>query len=101
MIFKKWVKNFSEYYYFRLIDDLWNGLKFLNFNDNFKSYTSVDLELSSGVKTEIRHNLGILPTGRIIIKQNANATFIDSDWDTINAYITSSANCTISIIYFV
>ena len=100
MIFKKWVKNFSEFYFFNFIDDLWYGIQKLNFKDNFESYTSEDLDLSSGVEAEITHNLGSIPSGRIIIKQDANATFIDSEWTKQTVKITASADCKISIVYF-
>ena len=100
MIFKKWSRIFSDYSFGNFIDELFHGITKLNFKDNFESYTVEDLELTAATASILAHGLGKIPSGRVIIKQSANATFIDSDWTKDNVSITASADCTISLVYY-
>jgi hypothetical protein len=96
--------------------DLWSWLKDLSigllkidFNQNFQSFRIDNLKLPAGMEIAIPNNFrssypGIIPSGRIIVRQQGNANIIDgpSMWTETQVYLLNpSANdATISVIFF-
>lgn len=100
MIFRKWLKSLDIFDYSQFIDDLWNGLSGLSFNDNFKIKKVENLSLTAAVEETIYHNFGSIPSHKIITKQSEYARIKDVEWTKDYAKIISDADCIISILYF-
>jgi len=88
----------------RLIKELTNGLVKLNFGDNFDSFeTTVTINASSVLA--IRNELDVIPTKKIIVRQDLEAVISDSTtaWTTDFVQLenhNSSNNVTLTVIFF-
>jgi hypothetical protein len=96
--------------------DLWSWLKDLsigllkiNFTQNFQSFRVDNLVMPAGMEIAIPNGFrssypGIIPTARIIVRQQGDANIIDgtSVWTENQVYLRNpSANdATISVIFF-
>lgn len=79
------------------LTDVTTALTRLTFRDNFKSQTAI-VTLSPGVDTEVKHSLGVVPSGRLIIRSNSNA-IVDGDaaW-TKDAIYLKNIGATVAVI---
>lgn len=96
--------------------DLWNWLKDLSigllkidFQQNFQSFTVNNLRIPAGMEVSIPNDFrtsypGVIPTSRIITRQQGDANIIDGDsvWTANHVYLRNpSANdAVISVIFF-
>ena len=96
--------------------DLWSWLKDLSislfkidFNQNFQSFTIQNLAIPAGVEVSIANGFrsaypGIIPSARIITRQQGDANIIDgvTVWTDTHVYLRNpSANdAVISVIFF-
>lgn len=96
--------------------DLWTWLKefsvaFLkiNFQDNFQSFQVDNLQILAGQEVSITNQFknrypGLIPQGRLIIRQKGNATIVDGDkpWtpDLVFLKNASTNDVIISVIFF-
>jgi len=96
--------------------DLWGWLKELstgllkiNFQQNFQSFTSKNLKIPAGTEVSIPNGFslvypGVIPSGRIITRQQGDANIIDgiTVWTEKHVYLRNpSANdAVITVIFF-
>ena len=97
--------------------DLWSWLKELatgilkiNFKENFQSFTVRNLTIPAGIEVSISNQLrnaypGIIPSGRIIVRQAGDANIIDGDtpWTDQHMYLKNPSmnDATISVLFFI
>lgn len=91
------------------LKELATGILKINFQENFQSFTVQNLEIAAGVEVSIPNGFrtaypGTIPTGRIITRQQGNATIIDgpTTWTDSHVYLFNpSANAAVvSVIFF-
>lgn len=96
--------------------DLWSWLKELSvgllkidFEQNFQAFIVKNVSMPAGTEVAITNQFqssypGVIPSGRIIIRQKGDANIIDGDktWTTTQLYLKNpSANdATISVLFF-
>lgn len=96
--------------------DLWSWLKELSkgilqidFRQNFQSFIAENIIIPAGIEVAIPNQFkkfyaGIIPSGRIIIRQKGDANIIDGDtvWTQDLVYLKNpSANeATITVLFF-
>lgn len=117
MIIKPPPKLTSKSSYLKYIEvDLWNWLKELsvgllkvNFEQNFQSFIVSDITMPAGEEITITNQFqtfypGVIPSGRIIIRQQGDANIIDGDteWTSAHLYLKNpSANdAVVSVLFF-
>lgn len=97
--------------------DLWTWLKDvsigflkLNFKDNFQSFTATNVSIPAGQEIPIANQFksrypGVIPTGRIIVRQTGDANIIDgaTPWTTDLIYLKNpSANdAVVSVLFYI
>ena len=94
--------------------DLWiwmNTVSFfsraVNFQDNFQSFLVKDLPIPAGKQAAITNNLqnGLIPSGRIILRQQGDANIIDGNapWTQNYVYLQNpSANdAVVTVVFFI
>lgn len=88
--------------YNRMIDDLNTGLSRLRLSENFESYTT-SVTINSGAELAIPHNLGVIPNGFIVLRQEGNGNIVDGDtaWTESVVYLQNvgAASATIKVIF--
>jgi len=96
--FKKLFSDAIKDHYNELIDSLNTVLKNITFEDNFKS-SQFDLTLAVGEELEIKHKLGVIPGGYIVLKSSANSAIIDgsNEWTNQSLYIKNDGSAINSI----
>jgi hypothetical protein len=81
--------------------DLYTGLSRLNFDDNFQGFTA-ELSFSGANELRIRHNLGVVPTKRIILRATAS-DIVDgtTPWDDKYVFMrkTGSGAATATVVF--
>lgn len=96
--------------------DLWtwlrevaSGFTKINFEENFQAFTVKDVSIPAGKEVGISNQFrnrypGIIPSGRIIIRQKGDANIIDGDteWTSNTLYLKnpSSNNAVVSVLFF-
>lgn len=96
--------------------DLWTWLKELsvaflkiNFQDNFQSFQASDVSILAGKEVAIPNQFknrypGLIPKGRLIIRQKGDATIVDGDsaWtaDLVFLKNPSSNDAIVTVIFF-
>jgi len=96
--------------------DLWSWLKELslgllkiNFKDNFQAFIVQNVSIPAGVEVSIANQFrtaypGMIPSGRIITRQQGNANIIDgvTPWTANQVYLLNpSANdAVVSVLFF-
>lgn len=102
MIFKRFNRSFIEASFNDLIDQLNIGLSRLSLVENTQSYLASGVVIAAGTEAEISHNLKVVPTMRIIVKQTGNANIIDGDmaWTSDKIYLKnpSGTSATVSVL---
>jgi hypothetical protein len=78
------------------LKELQAGLAKLKFEDNFESQT-LEVFLPAGATTAYPHNLGVIPSKRLIVKANGS-TIDDSDtpWTATSVYFRNSGGADIT-----
>lgn len=108
MIFKHFTKLFGEIeikrltlFFNRLVDELNTGLSRLTLTENFESHLA-EVTIDAGDEEAIAHNLGVVPSGRIILKHSGDSTVVDGDteWDKNNIYLqnTGASSVTLTVL---
>lgn len=108
MKFKQFIKIFGEVgigkladNFNRLVDELNTGLKRLTLTENFESYLA-QVTIDAGTEETIAHNLGVIPSGRIILKHSGDSRIVDgdTDWDKNNIYLknTGATDVTLTVL---
>ena len=91
------------------LKELSNGILKIDFVQNFQSFTVNNLSIPAGVEVSIPNQFrtaypGIIPSGRIIVRQQGDANIIDglTEWTASHVYLRNpSANdAVISVIFF-
>jgi hypothetical protein len=96
--------------------DLWSwlrelavGLLKINFQANFQSFMVTDLPIAAGQEVAIPNQFatsytGVIPSGRIITRQQGNASIIDgtTPWSQSFVYLLnpSANNVIVSVLFF-
>ena len=89
--------------------DLSTGLLKINFKENFQSFTVENIVMRAGIEVSISNEFrrsypGLIPSGRIIIRQQGDANIIDGEtkWTQNHVYLfnPSSNDAVISVIFF-
>lgn len=96
--------------------DLWswlkefaNGILTINFNDNFQSFVVKNLTIPAGTEMAITNQFnttypGVIPSGRIIIRQTGDANIIDgaTAWTASTLYLMnpSGNDATVNVLFF-
>lgn len=85
------------------------GLRKLQFDENFDSFTASNVTIASGDTARINNAFkvrgsaaGVIPSGRIIIKQTGGGIVSDGAWtpETIEMINNGPGAVTVSIIFF-
>ena len=87
-----------------LVKELIVGLNKLDFENNFETFVTT-VTIAPSTVAKIRHNLQVIPTERIITRQNIDALISDSTtpWDNNFVYIENhdaSNTVTLTIRFF-
>jgi hypothetical protein len=118
MIIKSPPKLTNNTQYVKFIQtNLWSWLKEMsiminkiNFKDNFQAFTVNALTIPAGQEVAIPNELrtkypGVIPIGRIIVRQTGNANIIDGDtpWTNTILYLKNpSANdAVVSVLFYI
>jgi hypothetical protein len=74
----------------------------LNFDENFNSFLSKDIEILTGATAIISNELDVIPTERYIVKQVGDGVITDGEWDlnSIKLINNGSGTVTISVRFF-
>lgn len=81
----------------------------INFEENFQSFIIRDVSIAAGEEVSISNQFknrypGLVPSGRIIIRQTGDANIIDGDqgWSVDALYLKnpSENNAVVSILFF-
>ena len=96
--------------------DLWTWLRDataaftrINFQDNFQSFIAKDVYIPANKEVAIQNQFknrypGLIPDGRIIIRQSGKAVVIDGDskWTADQLFLknASSLDTTVSVLFF-
>lgn len=105
MIFKNFSRKFVEKSWVELVNDLAVGLKSLSFVENFSCQRIDGIRFEPGQEVQIPHNLKVLPSDRIITRQQGEAIIFDgaNAWTADSIYLrnpSATETVTISIIIF-
>lgn len=83
--------------------DLFTALTRLTFGDNFNSFTATITVAASG-DTAIRNEIGVIPSGKIIIKDGGSSDIVDGDtaWTTDYVYLKNlgGSPVTVTVVFF-
>lgn len=81
----------------QLIKELENGLRKLTFAENFQA-TVMDVTFLPGEEKQLPHNLQLIPSSYIILRQDAPGQIIDGtiDWDDESIYLLNTSQNTIN-----
>lgn len=91
------------------LKDLSNGLLKIDFKQNFQSFIVQDISIPATTEVPITNQFqgtyqGLIPSGRIIIRQTGDANIIDGDnvWTTTQLYLKNpSANdAVVTVLFF-
>jgi hypothetical protein len=91
------------------LKDLSNGLLKIDFKQNFQSFIVTDISIPAGMEVPITNQFqssysGVIPSGRIIIRQTGDANIIDGDteWTSTQLYLKNpSANdAVVTVLFF-
>ena len=81
--------------------DIYTGLTKLSFSDNFQSFRA-DISFTGAQEVTIRHNLGAIPSSRIIVRASAS-DIVDGDtpWNENNVYMkkTGTGAATATVLF--
>lgn len=61
------ILQYLEVYLANTLQDITTALTRLTFQDNFRSF-EVEVTLAAGQELAIQHNLGVVPSGKLILK---------------------------------
>lgn len=96
------VLQYLEVHLANTLQDITTALANLTLKDNFKSYTA-SVTIGAGQEIAVQHNLGDIPTGKLIVRQNV-AGIVDGDTAWTKDYIylkntgASTATATVVIL---
>jgi len=103
------VVNYVEVDLWSWLKQLSTGLLKIDFKQNFQSFLVENLKIKAGQEVSITNQFktvypGIIPSGRIITRQQGNANIIDGieKWTSSHVYLLNpSANdAVISVLFF-
>ena len=82
--------------------ELFNGLTKLSFADNFQSFES-EVTIGAGLELPVRNELGVVPSGKIIVKTDNNAV-VDGDTENDKNFVylknPSGSSAKVKVIWF-
>lgn len=106
----KGVDKYVEVNLWNWLRDLTVGLNKIDFQQNFQAFIITDVLIEASTEIGIPNELntaypGVIPSGRIIIRQKGDALIIDGDqpWTSTQLYLknTSATNdATVSVLFF-
>jgi hypothetical protein len=79
------IVQYLELYLANTLADITTAMQRLTFKDNFQSF-QVEVTLSAGQELAVRHNLGAIPAGKLIIRSNG-AGIVDGDTAWTQDYV--------------
>jgi hypothetical protein len=84
-----------------LINELNTGLSRFRITENFENQLFTELAVANGTTKTLRHNLGRVPLGRIILKQTGDAVLEDGAYteNTVELINNSANDVVVTIIY--
>lgn len=106
---KKSFLKYLEIDLFSWLKDISFGMSRLNFKDNFQSFTVKDVIILAGEEVGIGNQFknrypGMVPDGRIIVRQKGNAIIEDGDqnWTADNVYLKNSSenNAVVTVLFY-
>lgn len=78
------------------------GLLKLNLTENFEAFRVDNIQIASGATQEITNDLRVIPTSRLIVKQEGNGIVTDGAWDLDVVRLVNNGpnSVTISVIFY-
>lgn len=77
--------QYLEVYLANTLSDITTALQRLTFQDNFRSFET-EVTLLAGQELAIQHNLGVIPSGKLILK-STGYEIVDGDTAWTSEYI--------------
>lgn len=77
--------QYLEVYLANTLADITTALQRLSFQDNFRSF-EVEVTLAAGQELAIQHNLGVIPSGKLVLK-STGYQIVDGDTAWTSEYI--------------
>ena len=89
--------KYLEVYLANTLADITTALTSLSFRDNFKSFTA-QVTINAGQELQIQHNLGVIPTGRLILKSTGyQVRDGDAAWTSDYIYLKNEGSAAVSL----
>jgi hypothetical protein len=91
------VLQYLEVFLANTLTDITTALQRLTFKDNFKSYTA-QVTISAGQELPIQHNLGVIPTGKLILKSTGyQVRDGDTAWTSDYIYLKNEGSNAVTL----
>jgi hypothetical protein len=96
------IVKYLEVFLSNTLTDITTALTNLTFKDNFKSYTA-RVTINAGQELQIQHNLGVIPSGKLILKSTGyQVRDGDTAWTSDYIYLknegSNAASLTVVIL---
>lgn len=94
------IVQYLEFYLANTLADITTALNNLTFKDNFKCFETT-VTINAGQELAIQHNLGVVPTGRLILKSTSyEIRDGDTAWTSEYVYLKNvgAANATLTVV---
>jgi len=89
--------QYLEVFLNNTLTDVTTVLQRLTFKDNFRSYQTV-VTIEAGQELPIQHNLGVIPTGRLILKASGyQVRDGDTAWTSDYIYLKNEGTNAVSL----
>lgn len=91
------ILQYLEVYLANTLQDITTALTRLSFKDNFVCYET-EVTINAGQELEIRHNLGVVPTGKLILKGSGyQVRDGDQAWDENFIYLKNEGATAVTL----
>jgi len=89
--------QYLEVFLANTLTDITTAMQRLTFKDNFKSYTA-RVTIEAGQELPIQHNLGVIPTGKLILKSTGyQVRDGDSAWTSEYVYLKNEGSSPVTL----
>lgn len=93
--------QYLEVFLANTLTDISTALQRLTFKDNFKSFTA-QVTISAGQELAIQHNLGVIPTGRLITRSSGyQVRDGDTAWTSDYIYLKNDGSSQVTLIVII
>ena len=88
MLFKRFIRVFSEINFATAMDELSTGLHKLTFDENINCQVKVIGSIPANTEIKVSHSLKVVPKYKIILRKSGNAIISDGAERWTETYIT-------------